>query len=57
MEAAASIRPHEAGVVLCDLTESYDEDIVEAAFDAMAMADRASDDEYEDKHEDDEFNH
>ncbi len=40
-----------------DLTESYDEDIVEAAFDAMAMADRASDDEYEDEEEDDEFIH
>ncbi len=55
IKAVTSIRPHEAGVVLVDLTNSDDEDIVEAAFDAMAMADRASDNEYED--EDDEFIH
>ena len=41
--------------MLDDLTDSYDEDIVEAAFDAMSMAEGSSDDEYKD--EDDEFIH
>ena len=41
--------------MLVDLTDSDDEDIVDAAFDAMAVAEGSSDDEYED--EDDEFIH
>ena len=38
IEAAASIRPQEAAVIFADLTNSDDEDIVEAVYDAMAMA-------------------
>lgn len=38
IEAVASIRPREAGMVLVDLTEDDDEDIVEAAHEAMMMA-------------------
>jgi hypothetical protein len=36
--AAAAIRPEEASVLFNDLIESEDEDIVEAVFDALAMA-------------------
>lgn len=38
IDAAASIRPHEAGMVLAHLTESDDQDIVEAAHGAMGIA-------------------
>ena len=38
IEAAASIRPEEAFGILGDLTESEDEDIVDAALEALAMA-------------------
>ena len=38
IEASASIRPDEAPEILVDLTESDDEDIVEAAHEAMGMA-------------------
>jgi uncharacterized protein (UPF0147 family) len=38
IDAAASIRPLEAGRLLMDLTVSDDEDIVEAAHEALAMA-------------------
>lgn len=55
INAVTSIRPHEAGVVLVDLADSDDEDIAEAADEAMAMAEGFSDDEYED--ENDEFIH
>ncbi len=41
IEAVASIRPTEALGILVDLTDSEDEDIVEAAFDALAMAEGA----------------
>ena len=37
--------------MLIDLTDSDDEDIVEAAFEAMAMAEVLSDDEYDDEDE------
>jgi hypothetical protein len=36
--AAAAIRPEEASVLFNDLMESEDEDLVEAVFDALAMA-------------------
>jgi len=39
IEAAANIRPQEAGEFLLALTESNDEDIAEAAYEAMAMVD------------------
>lgn len=42
IDAVASIRPHEAGMLLVDLTDSDDEDIVEAAHEAMAMAEGAA---------------
>jgi len=38
IEAVACIRPREAGVILVDLTQDEDEDIVEAAYEAMMMA-------------------
>ena len=47
IDAVASIRPEEAGKVLVNLTDSEDEDIVEAAYEAMAMADGPADDDYD----------
>jgi hypothetical protein len=47
IDAVASIRPQEATEILVDLTHSDDEDIVEAASEAMAMAEGPWDDEYE----------
>ncbi len=38
IEAVTCIRPREAGMILVDLTEDEDEDIVEAAHEAMMMA-------------------
>jgi hypothetical protein len=55
--AVGSIRPAEAGQVLLDLSESDDEEIAEAATDAMVMADANSDwvdEEDEDLDEDDD---
>lgn len=52
MDALAAIRPREAGSILVGLTDSDDEDIVEAAHEAMAMAEVLSDledDEEEEK--------
>ena len=48
IEAAACIRPQEAARILIDLTESDDEDIVEAAYEAMGIAEALSDNESED---------
>jgi hypothetical protein len=49
IEAAAGIRPHEAEEILLRLTESDDEDVVEAAYEAMAMLEPPlEDDDYED---------
>jgi hypothetical protein len=42
IEASSSIRPEEAGAILVELTHSEDEDIVEAAHEAMAMAEGLS---------------
>lgn len=55
IEAVASIRPHEAGEILLDLTESDDEDIVDAAYEALALAGVTLDDDEED--DDDGFLH
>jgi hypothetical protein len=41
--AAASIRPQEAGEILMDLAASDDEEIAEAADEAIAMSEPASD--------------
>ena len=38
IDAVASIRPQEARMILADLTDSGDEDIVEASYEAIAMA-------------------
>jgi hypothetical protein len=54
IDAAASIRPSEAAEILVDLTESEDEDIADAAFEALAMAEAISDQEDEDEEEDDD---
>ena len=51
IEAVVGIRPHEAVEILAELTNSNDEDIVEAVYEAMSMAEGASD--LDD--EDDEF--
>lgn len=53
IEAVARIRPQEAAEILDDLTDSDDEDIVEAVFEATAMAEGPSDEDDKD-HEDDE---
>jgi hypothetical protein len=57
IDALAGIRPQEAGVTLVDLTDSDDEDIVEAAHEAMAMAERPAGDELDDDAEGDESVH
>ena len=48
IEAMASIRPQEAADILSDLTQSDDEDIVDAAYEAMAMSDLLPDEDYDD---------
>jgi hypothetical protein len=48
IDAVAKIRPEEAAMILYDLTEYEDEDIVEAAHEAMSMADASSGDEFDD---------
>ena len=52
IDAVAGIRPQEAGMILVDLTNSDDEDIVEAAYEAMAMAEGLSRDEFDDDDDD-----
>ena len=51
IDAVASIRPQEAGMILVDLTDSDDEDIVEAAHEAMAMAEAQSEEDFEEEDE------
>ncbi len=52
IDAVASIRPQEAGVILADLTDSDDEDIVESSYEAIAMADGPQDDEFDEDDDD-----
>ena len=52
IDVAAGIRPEEAGEILADLTGSDDEDIVDAAEEAIAMAEGELADEREDDDED-----
>jgi hypothetical protein len=60
IEAVATIRPQEAGQLLLDLVDSEDEDIVDAAHEAMSMAegmladDELDDHEFDDDDEDEE---
>jgi hypothetical protein len=53
ISAVASIRPAEAGIILVDLADSDDEEIAEAAAEAMEEAEMASG-EQDDEEEDDE---
>jgi HEAT repeat protein len=57
IEAVASIRPQEAPEILEDLTDSEDEDIVEAAYEALAMAEGQSDESDEEDEDDDAIRH
>jgi hypothetical protein len=49
IEAAAVIRPREAVPLLMDLADSEDEDIAEAADEAVSMAESAADDDFDDE--------
>jgi hypothetical protein len=49
IDAAAGIRPQEAATMLMDLMDADDEDIVDAAYEAMAMAGAMSEDEFDDE--------
>ena len=49
IDAVASIRPQEAGMILVDLIDCDDEDIVEAAHEAMALADAQFDEDFEEE--------
>jgi HEAT repeat protein len=55
IEAVADIRPQEAGMILLDLTESEDEDIVEAVHEAITMAEGQLGYEADEFGEDDDF--
>jgi len=57
IDAVASIRPEEAGVILVDLTDADDEDIVAAAHEAMAMAEGMSGDEFDDIEDDEDIDY
>ena len=48
IDAVASIRPQEAAEILSELTQSDDEDIVEAAYEAMAMSGLFPDEDFDD---------
>ena len=52
IDAVTAIRPHEARTVLMGLTSLEDEDIVEATYEAMAMAEVFSGDEFDDEDDD-----
>ena len=56
IDAVAAIRPQEAGMILVELTCSDDEDIVEAAYEAMAMIEEPPSDKPDDDDED-EYSH
>jgi len=47
IEAVFNIRPQEAAEILIDLTQSDDEDIVDAAYEAMAMSGWFPDEDYD----------
>ena len=58
IDAVASIHPQEAGTILHDLTDSDDEDIVEAVYEAMAVAEGLPpDDELDEDEDKDELIH
>jgi hypothetical protein len=47
IDAVVNIRPRDAGVILVDLTDSDDEDIAEAASEAMMMSEETLDTDYD----------
>jgi len=47
IDAVSSIRPAEAEGILVDLTESDDQEIADAADEAIGMAEAASDEEHD----------
>ena len=57
IEAVASIRPQEAAEVLIELTQSDDEDIVDAAYEGMAMSGWFPDEDFDDDDEDEKVLH
>jgi len=59
IDAVASIHPQEAPEILVDLIDSEDEDIVEAAYEAMNMAEALAGEDWDDDDDDydDEFPH
>ncbi|MBW1816138.1 MAG: hypothetical protein JRJ60_03150, partial [Deltaproteobacteria bacterium] len=54
IDAVAGIRPQEAGMILVDLTDSDDEDIAEAAHEAIYMAEAMAEDPLRDDFDDDD---
>jgi len=54
IDAVAIIRPEEASEILLDLTDSDDEEIVDAAHEAIAMAEPWEDEDDEDEDDEDE---
>jgi len=54
IEAVASIRPQEAAELLVELTQSDDQDIVDAAYEIMAMSEWFPDEDYDDDGDGDE---
>jgi hypothetical protein len=59
IEAAAWIRPQEAAEIFIELTQSDDEDIVDAAYEAMAMSEGGPDeyDDFDDEDDDERVLH
>jgi len=51
IEAVASIHPQEAAEILLELTQSDDEDIVDVAYEAMAMSGWFPDEDYDEEDE------
>jgi len=54
IEAVGNIRPQKASKILLDLTLSDDEDIVDVAYEAMAMSGWFPDDDYDDEDDDED---
>ena len=57
IEAVASIRPRDAPEILGGLADSDDEDIVEAVYEAIAMAEGTSYEDEDENDDEDELRH
>jgi len=57
IDAVASIRPQEAPAILADLIDADDEDIADAAYEALTMTEALSDDDYPGEEDGDELLH